>query len=86
LRFIPEAAQRLLEGDFPNLIKQEALADGGLELSLWAATDDSGFPLEILSWVHSWGHKVEVLVPENLRQRWRSEILLLTQQLSNEAQ
>jgi CRISPR-associated endonuclease/helicase Cas3 len=86
LRFIPEAAQRLLEGDFPNFIKQEKLEDGSLELSLLAGTDDSGFPLEILSWVQSWGHKVDVLAPENLRERWKSEILLLAQRLSGEAQ
>ena len=86
LRFIPEAAQRLLEGDFPNFVGQIELPDGGLELSLLAGTDDHGFPLEILSWVHSWGYKVEVLAPGNLRERWKSEVLQLAQKLSAEAE
>lgn len=82
LRFLPEAAERVLEGDFPNIVKQEKMQDGSLELTLLAGTDDTGFPLEILSWVHSWGHKVEVLSPENLRLKWKSEVLLLAEKLS----
>ena len=76
LRFAPEAAHRLREGGYPNLRIERELPDGALEVSIRAGTVD-GFPLEILSWVQSWGPRVEVLAPENLRERWLSEARLV---------
>ena len=73
LRFISEAAYRLREGGYPNLLLEETAPDGKLTVSLQVGTDSSGFPLEILSWVQSWGPRVEVLEPEMLRTRWLSE-------------
>jgi len=73
LRFAPEATYRLREGGYPNLTLEEALPDGRLTVSLQVGTDRGGFPLEILSWVQSWGPRVEVLEPEGLRTRWLEE-------------
>ena len=73
LRFMPEAAYRLREGGYPNMTLEETAPDGSLTVSLQAGTDSSGFPLEILSWVQSWGARVEVLEPETLRKRWLEE-------------
>jgi predicted DNA-binding transcriptional regulator YafY len=36
-------------------------------------TTSDNFPLELLSWVQSWGARVEVLEPESLRSRWLQE-------------
>lgn len=73
LKFTKEAAYRLPEGGYPNLMLEETLPDGSLTVSLSVGTDSKGFPLEILSWVQSWGARVEVLAPESLRQRWLAE-------------
>ncbi|MCL6527698.1 MAG: WYL domain-containing protein [Thermaceae bacterium] len=73
LRFRPEAAYRIEEGEYPNLRIASRLPDGGLEVFLTVGTNHEGFPLEILSWVQSWGPRVEVLEPENLRRRWLEE-------------
>lgn len=73
LRFFKDAAYRLREGGYPNLTLEETLPDGSLTVSLLAGTDRHEFPLEILSWVQSWGARVEVLEPAALRARWLEE-------------
>jgi predicted DNA-binding transcriptional regulator YafY len=70
LRFRPEAAYRILEGGYPNLRIASRLPDGGLEVCITVGTNNDNFPLELLSWVQSWGPRVEVLEPASLRQRW----------------
>ena len=76
LRFTGESAERILEGGYPNMTVQQA-GDAVLA-EVVVGTDDSGFPLEILSWVQSWGPRVEVLGPENLRERWLEDARDLT--------
>ncbi|RDI95458.1 WYL domain-containing transcriptional regulator [Meiothermus sp. QL-1] len=73
LLFRPEAAYRIEEGGYPNLRIHHKHPDGRLEVVITAGTDSQNFPLELLSWVQSWGARVEVLEPENLRQRWLQE-------------
>ncbi len=73
LRFKPEAAARIREGGYPNLVLKEELADGSLEVEIKVGTDNAGFPREILPWVQSWGPRVDVLAPKALRERWLSE-------------
>jgi len=73
LRIRPEAAYRILEGGYPNLRIASRLPDGGLEVCITVGTNNDNFPLELLSWVQSWGSRIEVLEPANLRQRWLSE-------------
>ncbi|MBO1437418.1 WYL domain-containing transcriptional regulator [Meiothermus sp. CFH 77666] len=73
LRFRPEAAYRILEGGYPNLRIASRLPGGGLEVCITVGTTGDNFPLELLSWVQSWGPRVEVLEPEGLRQRWLEE-------------
>lgn len=73
LRFKKEAAYRIKEGGYPNLQVIRHYPDGGLEVSIVAGTDKENFPLELLSWVQSWGPRVEVLAPESLRRRWLEE-------------
>ncbi|GEM46309.1 helix-turn-helix transcriptional regulator [Deinococcus cellulosilyticus] len=73
LRFKPEAAYRIREGGYPSLHIEQELPDGGLEVSLQVGTDTDRFPLELISWVQSWGSRVEVLSPANLRERWLNE-------------
>jgi predicted DNA-binding transcriptional regulator YafY len=74
LRFKKEAAYRIKEGGYPTLHITQHYPDGGLEVSIVAGTDKENFPLEILSWVQSWGQRVEVLEPQSLRERWLSEV------------
>ncbi len=73
LRFAPEAAPRVLENDYPGLEIEERLEDGSLIARLEVGADAEGFPIEVLPWVQSWGPRVEVLEPENLRVRWIEE-------------
>ena len=73
LRFSPEAAYRILEGAYPALEVERVEADGSLIAQLEVGSDNAGFPLELLSWVQSWGSRVEVLGPPELRVRWLEE-------------
>ena len=76
LRFEGESAERILEGGYPNMTVKQA-GDAVLA-EVVVGTDDDGFPLEILSWVRSWGPQVEVLGPETLRVRWLEDAKKLT--------
>lgn len=72
LRFTPEATRRLEEGGYPNMTVT-ALQDGSRLVTFKAGTDKTGLPLEVLAWVHTWGARVEVLKPAELRQRWLAD-------------
>ncbi|WP_027883014.1 CRISPR-associated endonuclease Cas3'' [Meiothermus rufus] len=80
LKFAPEAAYRLREGGYPNLRILEQLEGGSTLVEITVGTDDSGFPLELLPWIQSWGPRVEVLEPSSLREAWLAEARLLLQQ------
>ena len=82
LRFTPEAAPRILENDYPGLEIEKRLEDGSLIARLEVGADAEGFPIEILPWVQSWGPRVEVLEPENLRTRWIEEAKRLVEGLA----
>lgn len=73
LRFAASVADRVLEGDYPGLVEEAQLPDGRREVRVVVGHDENGFPLEILPWIRSWGGQVEVLEPQNLRQRWLEE-------------
>ena len=73
LRFAPEVAYRILEGGYPWLRTAQAQPDGSLEVTFEVGTSEQGFPLELLSWVLSWGASVQVLEPESLRARCLTE-------------
>lgn len=79
LRFSPSAAARIREGGYPNLREERTLEDGSVEVSITAGADAEGLPLEVLSWVLSWGSMVEVLEPRALRKRWLEEIRKMVQ-------
>lgn len=70
LRFAPEARYRIEEGGFPNVKSRKDLPDGSTEVEITAGTDNTGLPRELLPWIQSWGPRVEVIQPQNLRQRW----------------
>ncbi|RIH86860.1 CRISPR-associated endonuclease Cas3'' [Calidithermus roseus] len=80
LRFLPQAAQRIREGGYPNLKELGQRDDGSLVVEVTVGTDEDGFPIELLSWVQSWGPRVEVLEPANLRDTWLAEARQLLQQ------
>lgn len=73
LKFSPAAVSRIREGGYPNLKEIGQLEDGHILVEISVGTDDGGFPLELLPWIQSWGPRVEVLEPENLRQTWLAE-------------
>lgn len=79
LRFKPEAAYRIREGGYPNVQQTRQLEDGSILVEIIVGTKENGFPLELLSWVQSWGSRVEVLEPQNLRQRWLEEARAVAQ-------
>lgn len=49
LRFSPEAAYRVLEGNYPGMSPPERLADGSLLTSVRVGVDGSGLPREVIS-------------------------------------
>ncbi len=73
LRFAPEAAWRVLEGDYPGLVVERELPDGSLLARLKGVPFKGGVPWEVLSWIQSYGPRVEVLAPESLRRLWLEE-------------
>ncbi len=73
LRFAPEAAWRVLEGDYPGLHLEGELPDGSVLARLEAAPFKDGVPYEALAWIQSFGPRVEVLGPPELRHRWLEE-------------
>ncbi|GAA5336045.1 helix-turn-helix transcriptional regulator [Thermus hydrothermalis] len=73
LRFAPEAAWRVLEGDYPGLEIERELPDGGLLARVKAAPFKGGVPWEVLAWIQSFGPRVEVLAPAELRALWLEE-------------
>jgi len=82
LRFAPEAAPRILENDISGLEILGQEADGSLLAQVEVGVDDEGFPIEIFPWIQSWGPRVEVLEPENLRRRWQEEALALARKIA----
>nr|WP_245526796.1 WYL domain-containing protein [Marinithermus hydrothermalis] len=73
LRFAPEAAWRVLEGEYPGLEVEEKFPDGSLQARILAAPFKGGVPWEVLAWVQSFGPRVEVLSPPELRALWLEE-------------
>ncbi|MEZ4631646.1 MAG: CRISPR-associated helicase Cas3' [Deinococcales bacterium] len=73
LRFAPEAKSRILEGGYPQLDITSYQEDGAIIATLEVGADNKGFAREILPWIQSWGPRVEVLEPKNLRERWLAE-------------
>jgi predicted DNA-binding transcriptional regulator YafY len=69
LRFKPEALARLEEGGYPNMtIKSKT--KGHALVTIRTGVDGSGLPRELLAWIHTWGPRVSVLSPQDLRERW----------------
>jgi len=72
LRFKPDVAWRVRETRWHPSQQTEDLADGGLMLTISVAS-----LMELGRWVRSWGDKVEVLAPSELRQELREEAVRL---------
>jgi predicted DNA-binding transcriptional regulator YafY len=79
LKFDPIVIYRLQEGGFPGLVLGQTDEKGWLEARLEVGTDSKRFPLELLSWVQSWGSRVRVLAPEDLRKQWLEEAQIIAE-------
>ncbi|GBF08187.1 helix-turn-helix, type 11 [Deinococcus aerius] len=76
LRFRHDAAYRILEGGYAHLSEPFLNPDGTIDTSLEAPVDASGLPREVLAWILSWGPRVQVLGPPELRAYWQRELRL----------
>lgn len=74
LRFAPEAAYRVIEGGYPGMTEPEIQNDSSALVTIRAGVDNTGLPREVIPWILSWGPRVEVLGPENVRQHWLGEL------------
>lgn len=74
LRFRKDAAYRVLEGGYAHLDRVKILPDGRAEAVVHAAPDNSGLPREVLAWIYSFGPRVEVLRPPQIRAHWLAEL------------
>ncbi|RDI95816.1 CRISPR-associated helicase Cas3' [Meiothermus sp. QL-1] len=85
LRFAPEVRGRFRERMYPNLQILGQLEGGYtlVEIQLDPGSHTDEFPLELLSWVLSWGSRVEVLEPPSLRQSWLAEVRAVLERYGN---
>lgn len=74
LRFRHDAAYRILEGGYAHLSEPFLNPDGTIDTTLEAPVDGSGLPREVLAWILSWGPRVQVLGPPELRAHWQREL------------
>jgi predicted DNA-binding transcriptional regulator YafY len=70
LRFAKEVRSRVLENDIFNLQVTREMEDGTLEAQINVGVDKSGLPREALAWINSWGPRIEVTGPIEVRARW----------------
>jgi predicted DNA-binding transcriptional regulator YafY len=84
LLFAKEAAHRILEQNYPSLELVQEHENGALEVVVTVGTDGQNFPLELLSWVQSWGPRVEVLEPPPFRKRWLDEARAVAEKFGKE--
>jgi proteasome accessory factor B len=75
LRFKPDVAWRVRESRWHPSQEIEELADGGCLLTISVAS-----MMELGRWVRSWGDRVDVLEPEELRAELREEAVRLARQ------
>lgn len=73
LRFMPEAVPWVEENGHPGIRERLYNPDRSLEVCLEVGCDEQHFPREVFSWIQGWGSRVEVLEPENLKQKWLEE-------------
>ena len=69
LRFVPSARPYVMERQWHPSQQIAETDDGGCLLHLWVSE-----PLEMQPWIRSWGAQVEVLAPDELRQRIAEEL------------
>jgi predicted DNA-binding transcriptional regulator YafY len=69
LRFAPTAKAYVLERQWHPSQQLEEISDGSVLLRIWVSE-----PLEMQPWIRSWGAQVEVLAPQDLRQRIADEL------------
>ena len=72
LRFLPEALPWVAYRPWPGQISAQRMADGHYLLQI-AAPIQGQWPLELLAWIRSWGPRVDVLSPPNVREKWLAE-------------
>ncbi len=77
LRFTPDVTWRVKESRWHPSQEVEDLADGGCMLTVSVAS-----LMEIGRWVRSWGDRVEVLAPAELREELRREAVRLARTYS----
>ena len=68
LRFSARVAERVKETRWHRSQEIESLSDGSL---LWTVLVDE--PIEMTPWIRGWGPEVEVIEPEELRQKFVQE-------------
>ncbi len=79
LRFTPASRPYVLERHWHPSQQIEETEDGGCLLHIWVSE-----PLEMQPWIRSWGAQVEVLAPEDLRQRIADDLRRAAEQYSGQ--
>ncbi len=72
VQFGPSEIYRVKELVFPGLTI-DWHEDKSAVVRFKVGTDTHGFPIELLSWVQGWGSRIDVLAPQDLRERWLQE-------------
>ena len=74
VRVQPQVAFWFKERKEPHLAISEEHPDGSLIVRIEASVGGNGEPLELVPWLLGWGANVEVLSPDSVRERIRSDV------------
>lgn len=74
LRFRHDAARHILKSGHAGLSEPYLNPDGTIDTTAQARVDADGLPRELLPWLLSWGPRVQVLGPPEVRELWRREL------------
>lgn len=78
LIFVPEVARRVMETVWHPSEEKYLLSDGSLYWSVKVVGT-----LEVLSWIRSWSHEVEVIAPQSLREQITYDLFKALQKYVN---
>jgi predicted DNA-binding transcriptional regulator YafY len=70
LRFDASVRRWLENRRFPGVIHHQTDENGHYILTIQIGVNNKGEPQELMPFIRGWGAKVEVLEPQELRQRW----------------
>jgi CRISPR-associated endonuclease/helicase Cas3 len=73
LKFDPSVSRYVRDGRFPGMQSMFEDEDGSLVVTIKAGKNNHGEPQELMPFIRGWGALVQVLEPQEVRQKWLLE-------------